>query len=77
MFQSGIDEQHIMAVTGHRSIDAVRVYKEMSHEQEQELSKVIQPQSKKPKTDDEKKEKSKDKHQTYNFTSCNVVINNY
>ena len=52
LFQSGIDEQQIMSVTGHRSIDAVRVYKEMPHDQEEQLSKIIQPQIKKPKPDD-------------------------
>ena len=36
-----------MSVTGHRSIDAVRVYKKISCEQEEELSKMIQHKSSK------------------------------
>ena len=51
LFQSGIDEQTIMSVTGHRSLDAVCVYKEASHEQKCEVSKVLANAPKKPKID--------------------------
>ena len=37
-----MDEERIMSVTGHRSVNAVRVYKEMSDEQQQEISYTIQ-----------------------------------
>ena len=40
LFQKGVEEQQIMSITGHRSSNAVRVYKEISHEQE-ETSKII------------------------------------
>ena len=49
LFQSGRDEQEIMAITGHRSTDGVRVYKEISHEQEYQLSKIIAAAPKTPK----------------------------
>ena len=42
LVQEGVDEQRIMAVTGHRSADGVRVYKEVSHTQQEEMSKIIQ-----------------------------------
>ena len=42
LFQKGVEEQQIMSITGHRSYNAVRVYKEISHEQEEETSKIIQ-----------------------------------
>lgn len=38
---------------GHRSIEAVRVYKEILYEQEQEANKMIQPRPKKYKDDKE------------------------
>jgi site-specific recombinase XerD len=38
LFQNGVDEQQIMSIIGHLSRDAVRVYKEMSHDQEKQLS---------------------------------------
>jgi hypothetical protein len=49
LFQAGCDEQLIMDVMGHRSIDGVRQYKEVSHDQRKALSDVIQNPSKKPK----------------------------
>ena len=43
LYQQGADEQLIMSVTGHRSKDGVRMYKEVSHEQQEELNEMIQP----------------------------------
>ena len=42
LFQEGVEEQQIMSITGHRSTKAVRLYKEVSHEQQEETSKIIQ-----------------------------------
>ena len=42
IFRSGVDEQIIMSVTGHRSIDGVPAYKRMSEEQHQEVSNILQ-----------------------------------
>ena len=42
LYNSGMDEQRIMSVTGHRSVNAVHIYKEMSDEQQQEISDKIQ-----------------------------------
>lgn len=70
LFQSGIDEQQIMSVTGHCSIDAVRVYKEMSNDQE-EQSKMIQPQPKKFKAENDTVAKEEKDKQAYNLHGCN------
>ena len=45
LFQSGIDEQLIMAKTGHRSTDGVRQYKRVNDEQLEILSQVAQGQA--------------------------------
>ena len=58
LFQQGIDEQQIMSITGHRSSTAVRMYKQVSHEQEEKLSNLIQP-VKKYKIDDKAEEGDK------------------
>ena len=42
LFRSGVDEQIIMNVTGHQSIDGVRAYKRMSAEQYQDVSNILQ-----------------------------------
>ena len=80
LFQSGIDEQTIMSVTGHRSVDAVRVYKEASHEQKCEVSKVLANAPKKRKIDGNEKIMSsrEEEHtsQVFNFSSCSIVFNN-
>ena len=51
LFQEGVDEQLIMAKTGHRSTDGVRSYKRVSKEQMELISNVVQGGSleKKPK----------------------------
>ena len=36
MFQDGVDEQLIMSIIGHRSIEGVRAYKRISDEQRME-----------------------------------------
>ena len=41
LFQSGVDEQLIMARTGHRSIEGIRVYKRVGEEQKQALSDIL------------------------------------
>ena len=79
LFQSGIDEQTIMSVTGHRSPDAFRVYKEASHEQKCEVSKVLANAPKKPKIEGNEGIMSSQKEertgQVFNF-SCSIVFNN-
>ena len=45
LFQSGVDEQVIKNVTGHRSVDGVRAYKRMSEEQYQDVSNILQVSS--------------------------------
>ena len=45
LYQKGADEQQIMSVTGHRSMDAVRIYKKISCKQEEEISRMIQHES--------------------------------
>uniref|UniRef100_A0A1X7UMP2 Tyr recombinase domain-containing protein n=1 Tax=Amphimedon queenslandica TaxID=400682 RepID=A0A1X7UMP2_AMPQE len=42
LYSKGINEQQIMSVTGRRSIDAVRLYKEISDEQKRHMSQVLQ-----------------------------------
>ena len=43
LFQAGsIDEQLIMKMTGHRSMDGVRAYKRVSNEQFKEMSDILQ-----------------------------------
>ena len=51
LFQEGVDEQLIMAMTGHRSTDGVPSYKRVSKEQMELISNVVQGGSleKKPK----------------------------
>ena len=41
LFQSGIDEQLIMARTGHRSLEGVRAYKRVSTDQKQSVSRIL------------------------------------
>ena len=42
LYNSGVGEQEIMAITGYHSKDGVRAYKEISEEQEIELSEILQ-----------------------------------
>ena len=42
LFQKGVDEHQIMSITGHRSVNGVRVYKETSLQQEENLSDLLQ-----------------------------------
>ena len=70
-----------MAVTGHRSADGVRVYKEISHCQEEKLSEMIQV-AKKLKKEDEKYVPTQERHfvdentkPMYNFNNCTVNFN--
>ena len=41
LFQKDVDEQLIMSVTGHCSVDGVRAYKRVSDNQKQQLSKYL------------------------------------
>ena len=41
LFQSGVDEQLIMSHTGHRSVDGVRSYKQISDEQKKAVSGIL------------------------------------
>ena len=41
LFQSGVDEQLIMARTGHRSLDGIRTYKRVSDEQHKQVSAIL------------------------------------
>ena len=41
LFHKGVDEQLIMARTGHRSTDGIRAYKRISEEQQKALSDVL------------------------------------
>ena len=45
LFQSGVDEQLIMEVTGHRSTDGIRSYKRTSPSQFKDVSKILQQPS--------------------------------
>ena len=78
---NGLDEQRIMAVTGHRSKDGVRTYKKISRAQEEEASDILQNNCKKAKIADDDKENlpphvaSKPSGLTYNISGCHITIN--
>ena len=83
LFNRGIEEQQIMAVTGHRTVNAVRAYKEISLEQQQKVSDLIQSKpiitekevlANEIKEDD-KKEATQCASTTFNFSSCSVTVN--
>ena len=46
LFQAGVDEQLIMKRTGHRSVDGVRKYKQISEEQNENLSEILNQERK-------------------------------
>ena len=77
LYNKGIDEQQIMSVTGHRSVDGVRVYKQISCEQQQHMSKVIQPsmQCTVDKKNHASKENSELGSSVFNFHGCTVTLN--
>ena len=87
LFQEGLDEQRIMAITGHRSTDAVRMYKTISVTQEEEASDILQGTKQILQVKDEqpptykkfKEDKDSFKNDTvpvFNFSRCTVTINN-
>ena len=87
LFREGVEEQQIMSITGHRSTKAVRLYKETSHEQQEETSKIIQNAKKfkvepdvttaeKVMLDPKDTMKTSDKTPVFNFNSCHVVFHN-
>ena len=61
LFQAGCDEQLIMDVTGHRSTDGVREYKEVCLDQRKALSDIIQNPRKKVKHEVEPQESKPDR----------------
>ena len=74
-----------MAITGHRSTDAVRMYKKISVAQEEEASDILQGTKQILQVKDEqppkkfKEDKDNFKNDTvpvFNFSSCTVTINN-
>ena len=81
LYENGLDEQRIMAVTGHRSKDGVRTYKKISRAQEEEASDILQNNCKKAKIADDDKENlpphvaSKPSGLTYNISGCHITIN--
>ena len=85
LFQAGVDEQQIMGITGHRTTNAVRLYKEISQEQEENSSKILQVAKKVKPPSEEGEDGMTTKLLTsssmnlssvpvYNFTSCSVVF---
>lgn len=78
LFQSGADEQLIMDHTGHRSVDGIRAYKQVSEEQEKEVSSILNKENKdgevKLENCIEKRKISEEDHpMTVNLTNCNNV----
>ena len=64
-----------MSVTGHRSTHGARSYKEISHEQQHQLNKMIQPESKKLAVDmDSIPVPVGTNNATFNFNSCSVTL---
>jgi integrase len=79
LYNNGIDEQQIMSVTGHCSSNAVRVYKNISLEQQEKMSKILQGDSSlQVKTSDiHNKENVPTGNQLlFLFNSYSVTINN-
>ena len=84
-FQEGTEEQVIMSVTGHRSVDGVRSYKKISDKQLQATSDILQLKKGNIKLNEEcdkenEKPQERDLEVTkgamYSFTSCTVNIYN-
>ena len=46
LFLAGVNEQLIMKRTGHRSVDGVRKYKQISKEQNENSSKILNQENK-------------------------------
>lgn len=67
LFREGIDEQLIIGRTGHRSVQAVRLYKRPSDEQMTEVSNII----------DGNAVTISGKSNVINISNCQVTINNY
>ena len=73
-----------MAVTGHRSKDAVRIYKQTSVEQEESVSKILQSAPKKIRSEGtiqvtpsvEETVTVTRPTPVYHFNNCNVTFNN-
>ena len=85
LFQEGAEEQVIMSVTGHRSVDGVRSYKMISDKQPQATSDILQlkkPKIKLNEESDKQNEKPQErdlevtKGAMYSFTGCTVNIYN-
>lgn len=72
----------IMSITGHRSSNAVHLYKKISVEQQERISNLLQTdslQDKKCENNDYNKENvptsSTNDQASFIFNSCNVTIN--
>ena len=46
LFDAGVPEKIIQGRTGHRSLDALRLYKHVTDKQNQQVSKILSGQSK-------------------------------
>lgn len=44
LYQAGVEEQEIMSITGHRSINSVRQYKRPSENMLKDISNILEPQ---------------------------------
>ena len=90
LYNSGVGEQEIMAITGHRSKDGVRLYKKMSEDQEKELSEILQSSAKKAKCEKELEDvhvelenkenicplsRKDSSGSSFSFNGCSVTIN--
>ena len=65
-----------MSITGHRSKDGVHCYKEISSNQQEKLSEMIQ-HSKKLQMEDTQDVPRKATTQTFNFSNCSVTLHNH
>jgi len=69
LFNSGVDEQIIMTKTGHRTVQGVRSYKRISHEQMEQASVLIDGRS-------IQQSKNESAQVIFNINAQNVTINN-
>ena len=81
LYRQGADDQQIMSMTRHRSIDGLRMYKEIGSDQEEEISKMIRPCKKLKKEDKDTiidgckiSESAGRNTGTYNFNNCTVTF---
>ena len=86
LYQQGVDKQKIMSITGHQSVNAVRIHQEISHEQQEEMCDLIQPRKKIKSGETREPEAGIVNEEctnsstpmttpTFNFSSCTVTLN--